>query len=132
MPKTYVVNTNQKHNPNSELDMLKNEKCAAYYSPWKYDINEIEANDIIFLYSSGKGIIARGIATGIPEIADYEGNPDEEYYMNLNRFQVMEKPFPASELTRIVDHEIRYAQTIISLTYKNGIDLWQEITKKYI
>ena len=132
MPKTYIVNTNQKHNLNSEQDMIKNEKCATYYAPWKFYIDEIEANDIVFLYSNKKGIIARGIATGIPEITDYEGNPDEEHYMNLNRFQVMDKPLPASEITGLVGHDVMYAQTIISLTHRNGIDLWQQITRKYL
>lgn len=112
--------------------MIKNEKCAAYYAPWKYNIDRIGANDIIFLYSNGKGIIARGIATGITKITDYEGNPDEEHYMNLKGFQVLGVPLPATEVTRIVGHDIFYAQTKILLTYKIGNDLWEEITKKYI
>jgi hypothetical protein len=129
MAKSYIINTDQSHKPNAESDMLKKQKCAAYYNPWKFCIDVIEVNDIVFLYSNGKGIIARGIATGIPEIADFEGNPDEEHYMNLDRFQILEKPLPASEITRIVGHEIKYNQTSISLSHKNGIDLWQNITK---
>jgi hypothetical protein len=129
VPKAYIVNTNQKHNPNSEPDMLRNEKCAAYYSPWKYYIDEIEANDIVFLYSNGKGIIARGIATGITEVANYEGNPSEEHYMNLDRFQIISKPLEASMITKVIEHKIMFNQTIISLPHRFGISLWQYVTQ---
>lgn len=129
MPKIYIVNTNQTNNPNSEPDMLKNEKCAAYYSPWKYYIDEIEANDIIFLYSNGNGIIARGIATGITETANYERKADEEHYMNLDRFQLLKKPLEPSKITEIVGHKLMYNQTVISLPHMFGISLWQYITR---
>lgn len=59
--------------------MLSQEKCAAYYSPWKHYIDTVEANDMVYLYSSDKGIVARGTATGIVEIADYNGEKDEEH-----------------------------------------------------
>lgn len=128
MPKAYLINTNKSNNSSCETDMLKYQKCAAYYSPWKYYIDQIEANDIVFLYSTGSGIIARGIATGIPELADWEDNRDEEHYMNLNRFEELKKPLPASKISEIVAHEIVYHQTVVSLTHNEGIRLWQHIT----
>ena len=129
MSKTYIVNTNQAREPKVESDMLKNEKCAAYYDPWKYSIDAIESNDIVFLYSNGKGIIARGIATGIPEIVDFNGDTDEEHYMNLSRFQILLRPLPASKITVQVGHKLKFNQVVISLSHKKGIDLWQHITK---
>ncbi len=129
MPKAYLINTNKSNNANCETEMFNNQKCAAYYSPWKYYIDQIEVNDIVFLYSTGSGIIARGIATGIPEIADWEDNIDEEHYMNLNRFEMLKYSLTASKITEIVGHEIIYHQTIISLTNTEGIKLWQHITK---
>jgi len=132
MPKIYIINTNQSNNPNCEPDMLQNEKCAAYYSPWKYYIDEIEANDIVFLYSNGKGITARGIATGITEVSDFESEIDEEHYMNLDRFQVLTLPLPPSDITKIAEHKLMFNQTVITLPHRFGIKLWQEITKKCI
>ena len=70
MSKTYLINTNKSNNPNDEIDMLNNKKCAAYNGYWKYYIDEIDHNDMVFLYSSGKGIIARGVGSGITEIKD--------------------------------------------------------------
>jgi len=132
MAKAYLVNTNKSNNPSCEIEMLNNEKCSAYYSPWKHYIDQIEANDIVFLYSSGKGIIARGIATGIPEISDWESNPDEEHYMNLNRFEILKHPLTASKVTDLIGHDIIYHQTVISITHNEGISLWQYITKNCI
>ena len=92
MAKVYIVNTNKNNNINAEISVLNEEKCAAYYTPWKYYIDTIEANDIVFLYSSSVGIIARGLATGMVEVKDYEGQKDEERYMYLNRFEQLDKP----------------------------------------
>lgn len=132
MPKAYIINTNKTHNVQSELEMIQNKKCAAYYSPWKYYIDEIEANDLIFLYSSGTGIIARGVASGIPEVKDYQSDEDAEHYMELDRFQMLANPLEASKITEIVGYKLIYNQTVISLPYRFGIGLWQYITKNSI
>lgn len=132
MSKIYIVNTNKSNNPNCEADMINKEKCAAYYSPWKYYIDEIEPNDIVFLYSNRNGIIARGIATGITEVADYEGNLDEEHYMNLDRFQVLSVPLEPSKIKELVDLKLIFNQTLITLPHSFGIVLWQYITKNCI
>ncbi len=135
MPKIYIINTNKNNNINAEQVMLQQEKCAAFYSPWKYYIDTIEANDIVFLYSSGIGIVARGIATGIVEVADYEGNKDEERYMYLNRFQLLNQPLSAANVTSIIrdvagpDFDIKWNQTMIPVAYNFGLKVWQHITR---
>lgn len=135
MPKVYIINTNKAHNPECEGDMLRNEKCAAYYNPWKYYIDTIEANDLVFLYSSSIGIIARGVATGIVEIADYEGVENAEHYIHLNRFDRLTKPLKAADITAIIreaagdDFDIKWAQTMILMAYPFGMKVWQHITR---
>jgi hypothetical protein len=112
---TYIVNTNLTHDKKCELDMLENKKCAAYNKPWKFYIDQIEAGDIVFLYSNATGIIARGIATGITEIADYDD--DEEHYMNLDRFEVFgKKPVTAATMREIVYDDLIFNQTVTSLS----------------
>ncbi|MCP1183995.1 hypothetical protein [Paenibacillus sp. 1781tsa1] len=142
MPKVYIINTNKSHNPNAENDMLNNMKCAAYYSHWKHYIDTIEANDIVYLYSNGVGIIARGIATGIVEIDDYNGEENEEHYMHLDRFEKMNKPLTAEKFTNILtmatsgdqnkQYKIQWNQTMILIAYSLGLKVWQEITKHHI
>ncbi|GAB3059165.1 hypothetical protein ACFOU0_04730 [Salinicoccus sesuvii] len=135
MPKVYFINTNKAHNPKSEREMVQNHKCAAYYTPWKYYIDTIEANDLVFLYSSDVGVIGRGIATGIVELKDYEDNENEEHYMHLNRFELLEKPLKAAEVTSVIrntagdDFKIQWNQTMILIPHQFGIRVWQHITK---
>ena len=135
VPKVYLINTNKNNNPAAEIEMIQHEKCAAYYSPWKYYIDTIEANDLVFLYSSDVGIIARGIATGIVEVKDYNNAIDEEHYMHLSRFEILEKPLKAAEVTEIIrkvagqDYKITWNQTMIIIAHTFGLKVWQEITK---
>lgn len=107
--------------------------CSILYTV-EYYIDTIEANDIVFLYSSGVGIVARGLATGIVEVRDYEGQPDEERYIYLNRFQIL-NPLSAANVTGIIrdvagaDFDIKWNQTMIPIAYNFGIKVWQHITR---
>ncbi|MCT4594209.1 MAG: hypothetical protein N4A57_08080 [Anaeromicrobium sp.] len=132
MARVYIINTNFNNNTICENDMISNKKCSAYCDPWKYYIDEIEPNDIVFLYKSGEGIIARGVATGIVEKADYDGVENDEHYMHLDRFQVLGKPLEPSKITELIGHKIHYRQTVISVAYRFGINVWQYITKNNI
>jgi hypothetical protein len=42
MPKVYLINTNKNNNLNCENDMLQYENCSAFYTPWKYYIDNID------------------------------------------------------------------------------------------
>ncbi|MDR0138847.1 hypothetical protein RFW18_13915 [Metabacillus idriensis] len=133
MKKIHIVNTNQSRNPACEQDMLLKRKCSAYFKDWKHHIENIQPYDIVFLYSNKKGIIAKGLATGILEIADYEGHKNEEYYMNLDRFEILKKPFPASEVRVISGIDVVFGNTMFTFkNYDTGIKLWQTITKNYL
>lgn len=136
MPKVYLVNTNKTNSNKNETEMINEEKVAAYYSPWKYFIDEIEAGDIIYLYSNGNGIIARGIATGIVELRDLENCVAGEHYMHLERFEKLKIPVHSTDITKIAksitdnDYTIKYNQTMIHLPYFIGLKVWQHITKE--
>lgn len=135
MPKTYIVNTNKSNNTANEREMLTQQKVAAYYTPWKYFIDEMEAGDIVYLYSNGQGIIARGIATGIVEVADIGAEIEEEHYMHLDRFEILENPLAPSKITEIAQaatdckYVVKWNQTMIHLPNFIGLKVWQYITK---
>ncbi|CAM3287017.1 hypothetical protein FITA111629_14720 [Filibacter tadaridae] len=135
MPKVYLVNMNKTNNVQNVTEMINEEKVAAYYTPWKYFIDEIEAGDIIYLYSNGSGIIARGIATGIVELRDIGNHVDMEHYMHLERFETLEASLPSAKITEIAkamtdeDYTIKFNQTMIHLPYFIGLKVWQHITK---
>lgn len=129
MSNVYVINTNKKYYSNCELEMIQEKKCSAYYSPWKEGIDKIKANDLIFLYSNEVGIIARGVASGICEVKDFNGDVDEEYYMELDRFKNLKLPLKASEISRILNRNVVLNQTQKKLEYDDGIKIWRYITK---
>lgn len=138
MRRAWIVNTNRTNRPagEDEVDMLLNQKCAAYFSPWKESIEAIQPNDLVFLYRNTKGIIARGIATGLAEVADYSNSEgfheDEQVYMHLNRFEVLKTPIPAAEISEIVGYSVVFGQTRISMEYEEGLLIWRNITKHYL
>ncbi|MEH7503827.1 hypothetical protein V7152_17745 [Neobacillus drentensis] len=130
MSKVFIINTNKKASGTiNELDMLHKEKCAAYYSPWKNKIDRIEPNDLVFLYSNGRGIIARGIATGVLEVADYKGQVDEEHYMHLNRFEQLNQFLESTDINNIIGSNVVLNRTMIELPYDDGLKVWHYITK---
>ena len=138
MRKAYIINTNLSNRPSGETenDMIQNQKCAAYFSPWKERLNQINPNDLVFLYSNKTGIIARGVATGIVEIADYQNDDgvhkNEEYYMHLDRFERISNPVPSATINEIVGNSVVLASTQVKMDYEKGIKIWQAITKEYI
>ncbi|WP_090833204.1 MULTISPECIES: hypothetical protein [unclassified Bacillus (in: firmicutes)] len=136
MRKAYIINTNKTNWPEDEQDMLVNEKCAAYFSPWKEKINHIQPNDLVFLYSNGNGIIARGIATGVCEQGNYINRDglhvDEQNYMYLNRFERLQEPISAAEINKVVGYSVVFGRTMIPMDYDSGLTLWQAITKNYL
>lgn len=136
MPKVYIVNTNKSNHPESENEMITQEKVAAYYSPWKYLINDIAAGDIVYLYSNGQGIIARGVATGILEVGQQVDGVYKEHYMHLNRFELLNTPLPSKKISDIAksltdeDYNIRWNQTMIHMPYFIGLEIWQLMTNE--
>lgn len=131
MPKAYIINTNKSNNEyDYESDMINNEKCAAYFSPEKDKIDRIEANDIVFLYSNNNGIIARGMATGLVEVAECQGREDEEHYMHLNRFELINPAVESSTINKETDSVIVLNRTVIEVPYDKALKLWQYMTKK--
>ncbi|NMH73918.1 hypothetical protein HF078_12570 [Bacillus sp. RO2] len=101
MRRVHILNTNKSYDKTCEEDMLRGQKCSAYFGHWKHLIETIKMGDLVFLYSNGNGIIARGVATGIVEIADYQGKENEEYYMHLDRFEIL-NPYLSSTEIKIV------------------------------
>jgi hypothetical protein len=138
MSKAYIVNTNKSNNPRNESEMLAEGKVAAYYSPWKYFIDEMESNDVVFLYSNGRGIVARGLATGIIEMKDADGEEDKEHYMHLNRFEELETPLAPSKISELAremtddNYEIRWNQTMIHIPNFVGGHIWRYISRNCI
>lgn len=129
----YLLNTNYNNSQIDHNDMLKNKKCAAYFDPWKYNIQKLNKSDVIFLYQSGVGIVAFGETDGKLLMCDYQNNPnnkDEEYYMKLNDFHILKTPLQAFEMKNITGINYCFMQTMFAIDDENGRRIRDELTKR--
>lgn len=101
--KFYLLNTNRRWDEDFHKKMLAEGLAAAFYNPWKKNINRIKENDLVFLYSNGEGITGFGRGTGNTIVEDYQGHKDECFYQKLLDFQKLEKPLSAKDLRRILN-----------------------------
>ena len=100
--KLFIINTNKQADIRYELEMISEQKCAAYRST-KSEINGIKKGDKVLLYSNQKGIIARGVADGLVKKKEDRGEIDAEYYMSLNEFYEYIKPIPYPKVRLIIE-----------------------------
>lgn len=126
----YILNTNYSNDPSDDKDMIDNQKAAAYFAPPKRNIAKLKKGDKVFLYRSGKGIVAMGIASGKLEKKPYHGeekHKDEEYCMRLDKFKKLRQHLPAAEIKRITDTNYRFMSTMFAIDKNSGDRLWDEL-----
>lgn len=131
----YILNTNYSNDPSDDEDMINNQKAAAYFAPWKRNIEKLKRGDKIFLYRSGEGIVAMGIASGKLEKKPWHGedkHKDEEYYMRLDKFKRLKKSLSASEIKKITGVNYRFMSTMFAVDKDSGDNLWEYISKNCI
>jgi hypothetical protein len=100
--KFYLLNTNKGNNDTDHPMMISEKIAAAFYDPWKYNIDYIKKGDIVFLYENSVGIVAYGKGTGDILTRDHEGNKDECHFQKLENFTILEKPLTAREIKKIL------------------------------
>ncbi len=130
----YILNTNYSNDPSDDKDMIDNQKVAAYFAPPKRNIARLKKGDKVFLYRSGKGIVAMGIVSGRLEKKPYHGeekHKDEEYCMRLDKFKKLKQPLPAGEIRRITDTNYRFMSTMFAIDGDSGNSLWEHILTNY-
>lgn len=129
----FIVNTNIRHSKKDDRDMIKRRKAAAFYDPWKKSMKRIQLGDRVFLYRSGTGIVARGIAKSRYKKKAYHDDPeetDEEYYIELKKFLVCRSPLTPSDIKGITGIDYRFMRTCFAVDKESGNKIWREISKK--
>lgn len=132
---SYILNTNYGNDPKDDEEMLSSQKAAAYFDPWKRNIEKLQKNDKVFLYRSGEGIVAIGLASGQLEKKPYQGNPkyeNEEYCMKLSRFKKIKKSLNAAEIKRITGVNYRFMQTMFRVDKESSEKLWNHVLAECI
>lgn len=129
---SYILNTNHSNNRQHNKDMLREHKAAAYYPGWREKIERLQKGDRVFLYKSGTGIVAYGIASGKLEKQDCDGHTDYEYYMRLESFRVLARPMSASRMKEAAGQGFCFQQTLFSVSGECSELLLEEIRKNHL
>ncbi|MGF6854042.1 hypothetical protein [Paraburkholderia sp. CI3] len=108
----HILNTNKRHRIEDHERMLNEGVAAAFYAPWKFNIDRIQKNDVVFLYENGKGIVAFGTGTGKTLKTDHQGNMDECHYQKLSDFVRLDSPLPAAESRKILGRNVVFLRTM--------------------
>jgi hypothetical protein len=126
----FLLNTNFANNHADHEDMLTNRKAAAYYSPWKQKIEQLSKGDTVFLYQSGVGVVAVGRASGNLRKAPHDGHADEEYFMALEHFQLVDPPIPAAKIKEITEANYVFRGTMFSMDEESGNRLFRFLQER--
>lgn len=131
LPASYhIVNTCAKDGLEPHDHMIAKHRASAFYHPWKDKIKNIKKSDTVFLYKSGEGIIAYGIAKDGYKSSDWQGNADEEYYVELDKFRMISPPLTYSELREIVGYQITVIGTHTPVRQEGGEALLKELRSR--
>jgi hypothetical protein len=122
----HILNTNKRHSIADHEFMIKNGVAAAFYDPWKFNINRIHKDDIVFLYENGKGIVAYGKGTGNTLIKDHNEDKDECHFQELEAFVLLDPPLSAGEIKKILGRNIVFLRTM------SGIPDGQQVLDKIL
>jgi hypothetical protein len=101
--------------------MLDNSKASAYYGR-KYAVMGISKGSTVYLYHTGVGIVAKGMAKSSYKKADHDGNRDEEYYVPLKFAWVLkeekdwERAVRAWEINQALNSGYRFRQTAFAIS----------------
>ena len=128
----YVLNTNYSNNKNHTEEMLKGHKAAAYYPGWREKIEKLQKGDTVFLYKSGSGIIAYGIADGKLVKRDCDGNENYEYCMHLDNFTILKEPMSAAKMKELTKQGFPFRTTMFHLSEECRNLIIKEIQENYI
>ena len=108
----HVLNTNRRHDDSDHDYMLNNGIAAAFYDPWKFNIDRIKKGDTVFLYENGVGIVAYGTGSGSTLKKDRYDDKDECHYQELSDFKVLEIPISAAKIKKILNKNVVFLRTM--------------------
>jgi hypothetical protein len=126
----HLLNTNKGNNYSDHEWMITNGFAAAFYDPWKFNIDRIKKGDRLFLYENGVGIVAMGIGTGKTKVIDHEENAGECHYQELQEYKMLTKPIPSFEIKKVLKRNVVFLRTMSGVP--DGEILVNEIKEKYL
>jgi len=111
----HILNTNKGNSDEDHDKMIEGGVAAAFYDPWKYNIDRIKEGDFVFLYENGVGVVAFGNGSGKTLVRDHEGKKDECHYQILRDFNKLSVPINAREIKKILNRNVVFLRTMSSM-----------------
>lgn len=109
----FLLNTNSVNDVADHDFMMNNHYAAAFEDGYKEKIQRIKAGDYVFLYASGKGIVAYGVADGKVQKTHHYNVEDKTYFQKLNNFvDLKDNPIKARQVKAILGRSFPFAQTL--------------------
>lgn len=108
----FLLNTNKVNDIADHDFMLHNGYAAAFEDGYKEKIQKIKKGDWVFLYESGKGIVAVGQATGVVQKTEHYGRENKTFFQKLDDFVILPTPVKAQEVKSLLDRSFPFAQTL--------------------
>lgn len=108
----FLLNTNSANDVADHDFMMREKVAAAFEDGYKEKIKRLKKGDWVFLYASGKGVVAYGQANGVVEKAPHYHREDKTFFQRLDNFTVLETPIKAREIKEILEREFPFAQTL--------------------
>jgi len=100
---------------NAHKEMVDKGIAAAFYDPWKFNIDRIRKSDIVFLYENGVGIVAYGKGSGETLKKDNYEDKDECHYQKLIDYVKLESPISAAEIKKVLDRNVVFLRVMSSM-----------------
>ena len=112
----FIVNTCSKYSRDAWRDMIENKK-ASVYGHRRFDIDRIAKDDTVYLYHSGTGVIAKGVA-----VSDFKASKcDEEHFIemrfdwSLDESEWEENAPKAREINRALNSNNRFRRAVFPI-----------------
>lgn len=125
----YLLNTNKGNDIEDHRRMLRDGVAAAFEDGYKEKIDKIKTGSTVFLYESGRGIVAYGQADKEVKVEAHNGRPGKTHLRRLNQFTLLKTPISSKDINKILERKLIPVQALIRL--KDGERLFSAI-KKYL
>lgn len=126
----HLLNTNKGNNYGDHEWIVSKGYAAAFYDPWKFNIDRIKKGDRVFLYENGVGIVAMGVGTGKTIEIDHEDNEGECHYQELQEYKLLKKPMPSAEIKKVLKRNVIFLKTMSGVP--DGKILYEIIQEEYM
>lgn len=123
----YILNTNYSNDKESHKEIMKRRIAAAYVSGWKEKIDRLQVGDRVFLYQSGRGIVASGIVNSERLSESWKGKDNNKYYVQLKDFNPLKNPISAKTMKKLKGSSFPFRTTMYSIDNETADKLQNEI-----